>query len=55
MMLSIAGFVVHDFGIDIVTKGCIEVAREHKADIVGMLALLATTMVNIEMMIKAFE
>ncbi len=55
MMLSGAGFFVHDLGVDTKPEQFIEAAREHNAQIVGMSALLTTTMTNIETTIEAFE
>ncbi|MBI84417.1 MAG: cobalamin-binding protein [Planctomycetaceae bacterium] len=55
MMLSGAGFSVHDIGVDTKPEEFVAAAREHDAQIVGMSALLTTTMVNIETTIQAFE
>jgi len=44
MMLSASGFEVHDLGVDVSVDRFIEAAREHGADIVGVSALLTTTM-----------
>jgi corrinoid protein of di/trimethylamine methyltransferase len=44
MMLSASGFEVHDLGVDVPVDRFIEAAREHRADIVGVSALLTTTM-----------
>jgi corrinoid protein of di/trimethylamine methyltransferase len=43
-MLEAAGFEVHDIGIDVGPKKFIEKAREVKADIIGLSALLTPTM-----------
>ena len=43
-MIELAGFSVHDIGIDSKPEEFIEAALDHNAQIVGMLALLATTM-----------
>jgi methylmalonyl-CoA mutase cobalamin-binding domain/chain len=43
-MLEAAGFEVYDIGIDVEPKKFIEKAREVKADIIGMSALLTPTM-----------
>lgn len=55
MMLQGAGFTVYDLGVDTKPEEFIEAVREHKAQIVGMSALLTTTMANIESTIRAFE
>ena len=44
MMLSASGFEVHDLGVDVPVDRFVEAAREHGADIVGVSALLTTTM-----------
>ena len=55
MMLNGAGFEVHDLGVDTATEEFIEAIREHDAKIVGMSALLTTTMVNIGKSIQEFK
>lgn len=45
-MLSANGFDVFDLGIDIVAGEFVDKAREHKADIVALSALLTTTMLH---------
>ena len=55
MMLSGAGFLVHDLGVNTEPEQFIQAVQEHNAPIVGMSALLTTTMTNIERTIKAFE
>ena len=44
MMLEGAGFKVVDLGTDVKPQGFVEAAKEHKPNIVGMSALLTTTM-----------
>ncbi len=44
MMLQGAGFNVIDLGTDVTSAAFVEAAATHKADIVGMSALLTTTM-----------
>jgi len=44
MMLATSGFEVHDLGVDVAPERFVEAAREHNADIVGVSALLTTTM-----------
>ena len=44
MMLSTSGFEVTDLGVDVAPERFVEAAREHNADIVGVSALLTTTM-----------
>ena len=44
MMLKGAGFEVVDLGVNVSTARFIEAAREHGADLVGVSALLTTTM-----------
>ena len=55
MMAEGAGFEVHDLGVDVPVERFVEAAREHKADIVGMSALLTTTMGYMQTVIEAFE
>ena len=55
MMLSGAGFKVHDLGVNTESEEFIEAVKKHDAQIVGMSALLTTTMVNIGKTIKEFE
>lgn len=45
-MLSASGFQVYDMGVDVPTARIIEKAKEVGADIVGLSALLTTTMVK---------
>lgn len=44
MMLSASGFEVHDLGVDVPFERFVDKAREVHADIVGVSALLTTTM-----------
>ena len=55
MMLEGAGFEVIDLGTDISTDKFVEAVKEHKPNIIGMSALLTTTMVNMVEVIKALE
>jgi len=55
MMLEGAGFQVIDLGTDVPPDKFIEAVKTHHPDIVGMSALLTTTMVNMEKTIRAFE
>jgi len=55
MMLEGAGFVVIDLGVDVTTDKFVEAVKEHKPNIIGMSALLTTTMVNMAEVIKALE
>ena len=55
MMLSGAGFSVHDLGVDTKPQEFVEAVIEHRAELVGMSALLTTTMRNIETTNRAFE
>jgi len=43
-MLSANGFEVHDLGVDVSIDKFIEAVREHNANVVGLSALLTTTM-----------
>ena len=55
MMLKGAGFRVVDLGVDVPAEKFFEAAKEHNADIVGMSALLTTTMIYMPEVIKALE
>jgi 5-methyltetrahydrofolate--homocysteine methyltransferase len=46
MMLRGSGFVVHDLGVDTKPEEFMDAASEHGAQVVGMSALLTTTMPN---------
>ena len=54
MMLSGAGFAVHDLGVDTSDDEFIDAVEEHEAPILGMSALLTTTMPNMGKTIEAF-
>ena len=55
MMLEGAGFEVIDLGTDISKDKFVEAVKEHKPNIIGMSALLTTTMVNMVEVIKALD
>ncbi|CAI8053841.1 Dimethylamine corrinoid protein 3 [Geodia barretti] len=55
MMLRGAGFIVHDLGVDTKPDEFIDAVMEHEAQILGMSALLTTTMPNMGRTIEAFE
>jgi corrinoid protein of di/trimethylamine methyltransferase len=52
-MLAASGFVVHDLGVDVPVERFAEKAREVNADIVGVSALLTTTMTGQKAVIDA--
>ena len=54
MMLRGSGFVVHDLGVDTSPDRFIEAVEETKAPLLGMSALLTTTMPNMGKTIEAF-
>ncbi|RLE80900.1 MAG: cobalamin-binding protein, partial [Thermoprotei archaeon] len=47
-MLSAAGFEVVDLGVDVPPEKFVEAVKKHNADIVGMSALLTTTMLEMK-------
>ena len=53
MMLKGAGFMVVDLGIDVKPRTFVEAVKEHRPDILGMSALLTTTMPKMEEIINA--
>ena len=55
MMGEGAGFNMVDLGVDAKVETFMEAAREHKAGIVGMSALLTTTMPYMKVVIDAFQ
>ncbi|HJN85529.1 MAG: corrinoid protein [Dehalococcoidia bacterium] len=55
MMLRGAGFTVHDLGVDIRPEEFIDAVAEHGAQVLGMSALLTTTLPNMGKTIEAFE
>ena len=54
-MLTAHGFEVHDLGVDVTGDKFAVKARELKADIVGVSALLTTTMRNQKSVVEALE
>lgn len=54
-MLQANGFKVHDVGINVPTEQFIEVAEQVKADIIGLSALLSTTIQRQKEFIEALE
>jgi len=54
-MLSTSGFQVYDLGVDVPAEMFVEKAREVNADIVGLSALLTTTMARQRNVIEALE
>ena len=55
MMLRGAGFIVHDLGVDTAPDEFIDAIDEHQAEVLGMSALLTTTMPNMGRTIEAIE
>ncbi len=53
MMLEGAGFQVIDLGVDVKPEDFVKAVEEHKPDLVGMSALLTTTMAAMAVSIKA--
>jgi corrinoid protein of di/trimethylamine methyltransferase len=54
-MFTASGFTVHDLGVDVPCVAFVEKAQELNADVVGISALLTTTMANQRRVIEAFE
>jgi len=54
-MLEGAGFMVTNIGVDVGAEKFVEAAKEENADIIGVSALLTTTMVKMEDVIKAVK
>jgi 5-methyltetrahydrofolate--homocysteine methyltransferase len=55
MMLDGGGFEAIDLGVDLEPSAFVEAVREHKPDLVGMSALLTTTMSQMKVTIDALE
>ncbi len=55
MMLEGAGFKVVDIGIDVEPQKFVEAAAQHNADIIGVSALLTTTMTNMKAVVTALK
>jgi len=55
MMLEGAGFETVDLGTDVDAKAFVEAVRQHKPSLLGMSALLTTTMVQMKTTIEALE
>jgi 5-methyltetrahydrofolate--homocysteine methyltransferase len=55
MMLEGAGFRVIDGGIDVPPEKFIELARTHGARVIGVSALLTTTMTNMKLVVDAVK
>jgi 5-methyltetrahydrofolate--homocysteine methyltransferase len=55
MMLEGVGFDVIDLGIDVPTEKFVQVVKDRRADVLGLSALLSTTMPSIEHVIRALE
>ena len=54
-MLSASGFEVHDLGVDVAADKFVEAVRNTNADIVGLSALLTTTILNQEAVILSLK
>jgi 5-methyltetrahydrofolate--homocysteine methyltransferase len=55
IMLKGAGFAVVDMGVDVSADRFVEAVKEHQPDILGLSALLTTTMPGMETVIGALE
>jgi len=55
MMLEGAGLKVVDLGIDVEPEKFVDGAKEHGAAVVGVSALLTTTMTNMKAVVEAFK
>ena len=54
-MMSAAGFDMVDLGHDVPVEKFVEVAKEKKADLISMSALMTTTMTNMEKVIEMLQ
>ena len=55
MMLEGAGFEIVDLGTDVSTEKFVQAVRQHEPVMVGMSALLTTTMVNMQATVSALK
>jgi len=55
MMLEGAGFQIVDLGVDVHPEQFLRAVEEHRPDIVGMSALLTTTMIGMKDVLEALE
>jgi 5-methyltetrahydrofolate--homocysteine methyltransferase len=55
MMLEGAGFEVKDLGVDVSPDRFVAAVKEHRPDIIGLSALLTTTMPNMQVTIEALK
>ncbi len=55
MMLEAGGFQVIDLGVDVSSDDFVKAVKDHSADLVGMSALLTTTMPEMEKVIQALD
>ncbi len=55
MMVEGGGFQVVDLGVDVAPDAFVKAVREHQPDIVGMSALLTTTMTSMKDVIEALQ
>ena len=55
MLLQGAGFEVHDLGTNVSAAQFVQAAKDHNANLVGMSALLTTTMPKMEETVVALE
>ena len=53
MMLSTSGFEVHDLGVDVAPDRFVTAAQEHNANLIGVSALLTTTMAGQRTVVEA--
>ena len=54
-MLGAAGFAVHDLGVDVTAADFVKEVQQTQANVVGLSALLTTTMMNQEAVIEALK
>lgn len=54
-MLSANGFEMIDLGADVPIEKFVETAKEHRADLISMSALMTTTMTNMEKVVEILQ
>jgi methanogenic corrinoid protein MtbC1 len=54
-LLTAHGFRIHDLGVDVPAEKFVAAIRQHNADLIGMSALLTTTMKNQRTVVEALN
>lgn len=55
MMVEGAGYTVVDLGVDVATAGFVDAVQQHRPQVLGLSALLTTTMAQMRAVLKALD